>query len=224
MKAVGDFRLDAGGAHDGRLDAPAFHRNGMPLREVVTGLLGTRTGELVEIGSGTGQHAALLSSALPGIRYWPTDLDKLHVASIDAWRRHAGSDNLMPATQLDVREAPWKLAGEPVRDRSLTAILCFNVVHIAPWDVALALLNSAGRLLEADGVLILYGPFMRNRAHTAPSNAAFDQSLKARNPEWGVRDLEDVTAAARESGLERHAIFEMPANNLTVVFRVTRCT
>lgn len=219
MKTVDDFRLDAGRASDGRLDAPAFHRNGMALREVVTETLRSRTGDLVEIGSGTGQHAALLSSALPDIRYWPTDPDEMHVASIDAWRCHAGGDNLMPATRLDVRQDPWQLAGEPVRERSLTAILCFNVIHIAPWDVALALLSSAGKLLGADGFLVLYGPFMRHGLHTAPSNAAFDQSLKSRNPAWGVRDLQDVTAAARQAGLERHAIFEMPANNLTVVFR-----
>lgn len=218
MKTVDDFRLDAGGVRDGRLDAPAFHRNGMVLREVVTKLLGSRTGNVVEIGSGTGQHAGLLSSALPDIRYWPTDPDESHVASIDAWRGHGGGDNLMPATQLDVRENPWRLAGQPVQDRSLTAILCFNVIHIAPWDVALALLNSAGKLLAPDGYLILYGPYSRNGMHTAPSNAAFDQSLKSRDPEWGVRDLEDVTTGARKAGLERHAIFEMPANNLTVVF------
>lgn len=221
MKTVDDFRLDSGGVRNGRLDAPAFHRNGMALREVVTELLGSRTGDLVEIGSGTGQHAALLSSALPDINYWPTDPDESHVASIDAWRGHAAGDNLMPATQLDVREDPWRLAGQPVQDRSLTAILCFNVIHIAPWDVALALLKAAGKLLAADGFLVLYGPFMRNGSHTAPSNAAFDQSLKLRNPEWGVRDLQDVAAAARKAGLERHAIFEMPANNLTVVFRVS---
>lgn len=221
MKTVSDFSKDIGpAASDGRLDAPAFHRNAEPLCEVVKGLIGERSGDVVEVGSGTGQHAAFLASRLPDLTFWPTDPNGSHVASIDAWRQGSGSLNLMPAAQLDVREMPWRLADRRIEDRSLTAILCVNVIHIAPWAVALAVLEASARLLRADGFLILYGPYMRGGSHTAPSNVAFDRALKERDPDWGVRDLDVVTAAARVAGLERHAVFEMPANNLTVAFRV----
>lgn len=220
VKTVSDFSKDMGPpAGDGRLDAPAFHRNGEPLCAVVTELVSGRSGDVVEIGSGTGQHAALLASRLPDLTFWPTDPLDVHVRSIDAWQQQSGCPNLQPATQLDVRDLPWRLAGKPLVDRSLTAILCVNVIHIAPWDVALAVLDASARFLRPDGLLILYGPYMRNGVHTAPSNEAFDRALKERNPEWGVRDLEVVTRAAQETGLVRHAVFEMPANNLTVVFR-----
>lgn len=221
MKTVTDFAKDIGPAtNDGRLDAPAFHRNGEPICEVLTGLLAEKTGDVVEIGSGTGQHAALIAARLPRLTFWPSDPHAGHVVSIDAWRAHAGSANLMPASQLDVLAGPWSIAGRPLAERSLAAVLCFNVIHIAPWEVALAVLKTSARLLRADGFLILYGPYKRNGGHTAPSNAVFDQSLKSRDPSWGVRDLDEVTAAAQAAGLERHAVFEMPANNLTVAFGV----
>ncbi|CFX01573.1 conserved protein of unknown function [Candidatus Filomicrobium marinum] len=222
MKTVSDFSKDVGPAgRDGRLDAPAFHRNAEPLRDVLMEVLAGRTGDVVEIGSGTGQHVVFLGAALPDLVFWPSDPNAGHVASVDAWRRHAQITNVMPATQLDVRQ-PWVLGGNPVAPGSLTAILCFNVIHIAPWDVALAVLASAGKLLRSDGILILYGPYARDGQHTALSNATFDQTLKARNPEWGVRDLTDVTAVAQDAGLVRKEIFEMPANNLTVVFQPGR--
>lgn len=222
LKTVSDFSKDVGPAEsDGRLDAPAFHRNAEPLREVLTAVLAGRSGDVVEIGSGTGQHAVFLGAAFPDLVFWPTDPNVGHVASVDAWRRQVDSPNVMPASQLDVRH-PWLIGGKPIAQESLTAILCFNVIHIAPWDVALAVLSSAGKLLRSDGFLILYGPYSRDGEHTAPSNATFDQTLKARNPAWGVRDLTDVTAAAQEAGLVRKTIFEMPANNLTVVFQPGR--
>lgn len=219
MKTVTDFSKDIGPASgDGRLDAPAFHRNGEPICEIVTRLIGERSGDVVEVGSGTGQHAALLASRLPTLTFWPSDPNAAHVVSIDAWRAYSGCENLMPATQLDAREWPWRLGGKPIEDRSLTAILCINVIHIAPWEVALAVLDASPRLLRADGHLILYGPYMRGGAHTAPSNEAFDRALKERNPDYGVRDLDVMSAAARKAGLRRHAVVEMPANNLTVAF------
>src|SRR5690606_22368028 len=107
-----------------------------------------------------------------------SDPNASDIASIDAWRRHSGSENLMPATQLDVREWPWRLGDKLVADRSLTAILCVNVIHIAPWEVALAVLDASARLMRDDGFLILYGPYMRGGSHTAPSNQAFDRALK----------------------------------------------
>jgi SAM-dependent methyltransferase len=203
---------------DGRLDAPAFQRNHEPIWQAIGGLLVDKTGSVLEIGSGTGQHAATYAQRAPQLTWWPSDILASHLASIAAWRQAAGLANLRSPQSIDLMDADWTWQGDDNGDGKLAAILCFNVIHISPWRVAQNLFAGAGRLLSDGGVLILYGPYRRNGAHTASSNAAFDDSLRARNSEWGVRDLADVTTLATSNGLALARIVEMPANNLTVIF------
>lgn len=205
---------------DDRLDAPAFQRNHEPIWQAIGGLLADKTGAVLEIGSGTGQHAVTYAQRAPQLTWWPSDISASHLASIAAWRQAAGLANLRAPQSVDLMDANWTWQGDGNADGGgkLAAILCFNVIHIAPWRVAQNLFAGAGRLLADGGLLILYGPYKRDGAHTAPSNAAFDTSLRARNPEWGVRDLADVTALARSHALASAGIIEMPANNLVVIF------
>lgn len=204
---------------DGRLDAPAFQRNHEPIWQAIEGPLGGKTGSVLELGSGTGQHAVTYARRASHLTWWPSDIDPSHLASIAAWRRDAGLANLRAPQRIDLMDANWTWQGEG--DGRLDAILCFNVIHISPWRVAQNLFGGAGRLLARGGLLILYGPYKRDGAHTAPTNAAFDTSLRARNPEWGVRDLADVTGLAQGHGLAPAGIIDMPANNLVVMFERT---
>jgi len=198
---------------DGRLDAPAFHRNSEPIWEAIGGILESKTGSVLEIGSGTGQHIVTYAARLPHLTFWPSDIMEPHRVSIDAWRRAASLPNLQPPRSIDLMQPDW-----PWQDGPLAAILCFNVIHIAPWTVAQNLMRGAGRHLEAGGHLIMYRPYKRDGAHTAPSNEAFDASLRGRNPAWGVRDLEAVSALAAASALTLVKTIEMPANNLVLAF------
>ncbi len=166
----------------------------------------------MEIGSGSGQHGSEFAQQLPANRWQPSDPDPEHVRSIDAWRAHHGTENLLPAFRLDVTERPW-----PVERPE--AIVCCNVIHIAPWDVALALFAGAREVLPEGGLLYLYGPFLRDEVPTTESNLRFDASLRDRDPRWGVRDLRDVREAAATEGLDFVEFVEMPANNLSVMFR-----
>lgn len=211
-------------------DAPAAGRNLEPIAAVLTPRLEGRPGDLLEVGSGTGQHALGLTARLPEITWWPSDPDPDQRASIDAWRREGGG-NLRPPLALDAAAASWPLGviaeerarragGDRARaddHRCLDFVFCANVIHIAPFNVCEGLLAGAGRHLLPGGQLFLYGPFRRNGAHTAASNADFDASLRARDARWGVRDLEAVTTLAAAQGLGLAALIEMPANNLVVV-------
>lgn len=201
-------------AEEGRLDAPAFHRNRAPLWDALAPRLAGRAGALLEIGSGTGQHAASFAAHTPALTWYPSDIYDAHLASIEAWRQKTGLANLRPPQRIDLTEIAWNWSpgGE------LAAMLCINVLHISPWRVSESLVAGAGRLLAADGRLFVYGPFMRDGAHTAPSNAAFDASLRAKDPAWGVRDLRDMASLAQSSGLTLAATIEMPANNVVLVF------
>ncbi|MFA6267261.1 MAG: DUF938 domain-containing protein [Pseudolabrys sp.] len=203
---------------DGRLDAPAFHRNAEPIWSAIAGLLADRRGSVLEIGSGTGQHIATYAGRAPHLAFWPSDIMESHRASIDAYRRATGLPNLHAPQSIDLMRAHWKWQRREDADGDLAAILCFNVIHIAPWAVAQNLLRGAGRHLKAGGRLILYGPYKRGGAHTAPSNEAFDASLRARNPEWGVRDIETVADIAAQNDLTLIKTVEMPANNLVLAF------
>lgn len=194
-----------------RLTAPAAVRNAAPILEVLRGALPAR-GMVLEIASGTGQHAAHFAAALPGIVWQPSDTDPRARASIAAWRVHTGLANLRAPLDLDVRREPW-----PVD--AVDAIVCINMIHIAPWEAAVALMKGAGARIAAGGALVLYGPYRRGGAHTAPSNEAFDADLRARDPAWGVRDLEAVEALAQAEGFACEAVVPMPANNFSVVFR-----
>lgn len=194
-----------------RLTAPAAVRNAAPILDVLRSALPAR-GTVLEIASGTGQHAAHFAAALPGIDWQPSDADPRARASIAAWRAHAGLANLREPLDLDVRREPW-----PVD--TVDAIVCINMIHIAPWEAAVALMKGAGGRIAAGGAIVLYGPYRRGGAHTAPSNEAFDADLRARDPSWGVRDLEAVEALAQAEGFVCEAVVPMPANNFSVVFR-----
>jgi len=208
---------------DGRLDGPAFHRNHEPIWSVVGPFLQGRRGDVLELGSGTGQHAAEFARRTPGITWWPSDIYPSHLASIDAWRAHAGLANLRASQRIDLSDPDWMWRADGKAGGLLTAMLCINVLHISPWRVSQSLLAGAGRYLSAEGRLFVYGPFMRDGGHTAPSNEAFDQSLRAENPDWGVRDTADLAAEAQKAGLALVDIANMPANNLVLVFaRIVR--
>ncbi len=202
---------------DGRLDAVAVHRNHAPIWAALAPFLTDRTGDVLEVGSGTGQHAVAFARNAPAITWWPSDLSPTHLASIAAWRAHANLVNLRTPRRLDLGDPHWDTsdAGLPANP---TAIVCINVLHISPWRVSENLLAGAGRLLRPDGRLFVYGPFKRDGAHTAPSNAAFDASLRAQDAEWGVRDTRDLAALAEGNGLRLAEIASMPANNFVLIF------
>lgn len=201
------------------LTAPAAERNKGPIAETLKPYLATRSGDVLEIGAGTGQHAATLAAAFPALTFWPTDPDPRHRKSIDAWRVECGLDNLRPAQPLDLLSENWGLGDDGMAPASgLAAILCINVVHISPFAVTEALFAKSRALLRPDGLLYLYGPFKRDGQHTADSNARFDAQLRAQNPEWGVRDLTDIEEIAKAGGLALGRVKEMPANNLSLFF------
>ncbi|MEM5370351.1 DUF938 domain-containing protein [Paraburkholderia azotifigens] len=194
-----------------RQHAPAAERNREPILAVLERVL-PATGTVLEIASGTGQHAIHFAAALPQLTWQPSDPGEDARASIAAWTAHSGLANVRAPLALDVRDASWGLD-------AADAIVCINMIHISPWESARALIGGAGRLLRAGGVLFLYGPYRRGGAHTAPSNAAFDAQLQSRDPAWGVRDMEDVVALADAAGFDLDETVEMPANNFSLVFR-----
>jgi len=204
---------------DGRLDAAAFHRNHQPIWAVLKDYLAGRSGDVLEAGSGTGQHVVYFAGRTPDIIWWPSDLHAAHLRSIEAWRVHAGLPNIQPPQPIDLSDPAWSPA--PLDGKGpdkLLAIFCANVIHIAPWRVAEGLFAGAARHLRADGRLFLYGPFKRGGKHTALSNAVFDTSLRERDAEWGVRDIADVETLAESVGLKLDGTFEMPANNMILMF------
>jgi SAM-dependent methyltransferase len=204
---------------DGRLDAAAFHRNHAAIWAVLQPFLAGKSGDVVEAGSGTGQHVVEYARHTPDIIWWPSDLNEAHLNSIDAWRAHAGLANIRPPLRIDLSDPAWcREMHDGSGPAKLLAVFCANVIHIAPWRVAEGLFAGAGRTLRADGRLFLYGPFKRDGKHTAVSNAVFDTSLRERDPEWGVRDIEALQELASNAGLELIETVEMPANNLTLVF------
>jgi SAM-dependent methyltransferase len=204
---------------DGGLDAPAFHRNHRPIWAVLEEFLGGQTGDVLEAGSGTGQHVVYFARQNPEIIWWPSDLSEAHLKSIAAWRAAAGLSNIQPPQRIDLSDPAWSVAESGgSAPGKLLAIFCANVIHIAPWRVAQGLIAGAARHLRDDGRLFLYGPFKRDGRHTAVSNAVFDTSLKSQNEEWGVRDVGDVTKLAEGAGFELAETFEMPANNLILMF------
>jgi hypothetical protein len=168
---------------------------------------------VLEIASGSGEHIVHFARALPQLRFRPSDPEAAARASVDAWVRHEELTNVAPAASLDVAgHGPWPLT-------HAEAVLCINMIHIAPWAAAEGLLRGAAHTLAPRGVLYLYGPYKQGSRHTAPSNEEFDQSLRARNAAWGVRDLDEVTALAAAHGFSRPTVIPMPANNLSVIFR-----
>jgi SAM-dependent methyltransferase len=195
---------------DPRIHAPAAQRNRDPILAVLRRVL-PPSGLVLEVASGSGEHAVHFARAMPSLAFQPSDPDPPRRASIDAWAAESGLANIRPALALDATAPQWPIS-------HADAVLCFNMIHIAPWDAAIGLIRGAGRMLGQGGLLILYGPYRRGGAHTAPSNAAFDASLRERDPALGVRDLEAVSELAAQSGFGTPAIEQMPANNLCVIF------
>lgn len=190
--------------------APAAERNRQPLLEVLSQVLPT-TGLVLEIASGTGQHAVYFADSLPMLRWQPSDSSPDALRSIRAWVDDAARENLAMPLSLDVRTTPW-----PVQHAD--AVLCINMIHIAPWEAAVALFEGASELLEPGRPLVTYGPYRVHGRHTAPSNQAFDQSLRSRDASWGVRDLDELGELATRTGFRLDKRFEMPANNMTLVW------
>lgn len=199
------------GGEEAKRHAPATLRNRDAIADVLADWL-PRSGTVLEIASGSGEHAAHFAAALPHLRWQPSDPDAQALTSIAAWSAEAGLPNIAPPLALDAAAAGWPIAGAD-------AILCINMVHISPWAATSGLFAGAARLLAPDSPLILYGPYLESEVATAASNLAFDDNLRSRNPDWGLRDIAAVKAAAYENGLgfvERRA---MSANNLMLLFR-----
>ena len=190
--------------------APATDRNAGPLLAALRSILPDE-GDVLEIASGTGQHAAFFAPQFPEIRWQPTDQDPEALLSIAAWAKDASAPNLAPPLTLDVTTATWPIT-------KADGVLCVNMIHIAPWAACVGLFAGAGKILPPNGPLILYGPFLQPDVDTAPSNRDFDAALRARNPAWGIRDLAAVTQLATVHGFRHQLTLPMPANNLTVVF------
>jgi SAM-dependent methyltransferase len=192
-----------------RKHAPATLRNREPIAEVLKEELPV-TGKVLEVASGTGEHCAFFARLFPEQVWQPTDPDLNMLGSIASWC--AGLDNVLPPLALDAASVDWPLD-------AADAMLCINMAHISPWEATLGLVKGARRLLATGAPLILYGPWRRQGVATAMSNEAFDASLKARDPRWGLRWVEDLDAAAGASGLARTRLVEMPANNVMLVYR-----
>ncbi len=196
---------------DEALFAPAAARNGAVILDVLRDVL-PRSGQVLEVASGSGEHVVRFATALPDLRWQPTDPDPRALRSIIAHARAAGLPNLLAPVELDVRTRAW-----PVTQAD--AIVCINMIHIAPWAATEGLMAGASRLLSEGGLLYLYGPFRIDGAHTAPSNAQFDEDLRARDHDWGVRDIGAVLTVAAEQSLHLVEQIAMPANNLSVVLK-----
>ncbi|MEY4859046.1 MAG: hypothetical protein RLZZ235_1213 [Pseudomonadota bacterium] len=196
---------------DARRYAPSVARN----KDAIAGVLARylpSSGLVLEIASGSGEHAVHFASTFPALVFQPTDPSEEARASIAAWRQEAALPNMRAPLALDVTAAPWPI-------NYADAVTCINMIHIAPWEATLGLMAGAARIIPSDGLLFLYGPYKRAGQHTAPSNADFDASLRERDARWGVRDLETVAAEATAMGFAAPMIEAMPANNLSLIFR-----
>jgi len=196
------------------LSSPAALRNRGPILEVLRRHL-PANGVVLELASGSGEHVTHFAAAFPALVFQPSDPDPQARASIAERVAQGGLSNVRAPLFVDASADDWTLPAEIAA--SLAAIVCINMIHISPWTATLGLLRGAGRLLSPGGVLFLYGPFRRGDRHTAPSNDAFDRDLRARNPDWGVRNVEDVVADGAAQRLALAEIVEMPTNNLSVV-------
>jgi len=221
---------------DARRSAPAALRNREPIAEVLHEWL-PQSGLVLEVASGTGEHSALFAERFPNLDWQPSDLSPDAVASIGAWSEVAGLPNLKPPIEVDASRTDWPIQSadavlnikidsdscnppKTAEKRGFDVVLNLNMVHISPWSAALGLLDGAARVLKRGGALILYGPWLQAGVETAPSNLAFDQQLRQRDPEWGLRSVEDFDAAASERGFRLEQVRRMPANNLMLLFRL----
>lgn len=194
--------------------APATQRNREPILEVLRKILPPQ-GLVLEVASGTGEHSTFFASQLPGLTFQPSDPSFENRQSVASWAVELAVSNVRKPLALDVREDPWPLS-------KVDAVLAINLIHIAPWEATTSLMRGAAKALVPSAPLFLYGPYFQKDRPTAPSNVEFDQSLRDQDPTWGVRQLEDVVAEAKKFGLALEEIVEMPANNLSVIFRNRR--
>jgi SAM-dependent methyltransferase len=196
---------------DGKWSSPSAERNKGPILEVLARVLPKR-GVVLEIASGTGQHVAHFAKVLPDLRWQPSDADAEFRSSVALRVAEEGLANVSVPIDLDVTRLPWPL-------EAADAIVCINMIHVAPWPATRALFEGAGALLAPGRALFLYGPYRRYGGHTAPSNEKFDADLRAQNPAWGLRDMEAVSEVAASSGFTPPEIVEMPSNNFSLIFR-----
>ncbi|HQY62988.1 MAG TPA: DUF938 domain-containing protein [Polyangiaceae bacterium] len=215
---------------DDRLSSPSVARNRDPILEVLAPLCSARRAaqaadareepvRVLELASGSGEHAVHFATHLPLVTWQPSDLDLASLASIDAWRLEARATNILPPLRLDATDT-WRLPaiGDGAR---FDGLVCINMLHISPWEATVGLFENAERALARGAFVLLYGPYRQGGRHTAESNARFDASLRVRDPRWGVRCLDDVTAVAAARGFTRERVVEMPRDNLCVTFRST---
>ena len=198
---------------DHRLVFPATARNVKPIGDVLNVLLTLSSSpcqQVLEIASGSGEHAVQFQQRFSSLSWQATDVDPLHISSINAWREHYQLSAMPPALLLDVGQPDW--------NQSVDMVVCINLIHVAPWSACVGLLSHAAQVLSSGGLLVLYGPF-RVQGECAASNRHFDQSLRQQNPSWGLRDIEEVQQQAQRCGFSLYRLFEMPANNLTLVFK-----
>lgn len=191
--------------------APATLRNRDAIVAVLRDILPDQ-GLILEIASGTGEHAVYFGRNFPDLTFQPSDPDPACCESIAAWTKREGVANILPPLQLDAQAAQWDV-------QDVAAILCINMVHISPWESSIGLFDKAGRLLAPGAPFFLYGPYLRAEVETAPGNLAFERSLKSRNLRWGLRDVADMDALAERNGFVRENLVEMPANNISLVYR-----
>ncbi len=213
-KTAREIALENRGTEGERLFSPSVARNRDAIRKVILAHM-PKVGHILEVGAGTGEHAIHMASALPNVQWHTGDPDVSSRASIKAWIETSGLSNIHGPHSIDVSAADWAVDG----DTTFAGLVSINMIHIAPFEAAIGLFSAAGRLLNPGGKLFLYGPFSRKGVHTAPSNEAFDASLKSRDSRWGVRDIEhDLVPLAQKNALTLQTIVEMPANNLSLIF------
>jgi SAM-dependent methyltransferase len=204
--------------NDARQYAAATQRNREPILDVLKQVLPPE-GTVLELASGTGEHAVFFAPRLQPRKWQPSDPNPMLRDSIAAWSQQLPSDNLYSPLEIDVRSPVWAVENKELNIAPITTIVNINMIHISPWAACLGLMAGANRILPPGGILYMYGPYKINGKHTAPSNAGFDESLRAQNPQWGVRDLDEVIAAAKAQQLTLRNTYPMPANNLSVVFQ-----
>jgi len=202
---------------DQRKFAPATQRNREPILEILLQVL-PKKGTVLEVASGTGEHGIFFSYHLAPRIWLPSDPNPELRQSITAWQEFFPCDNILPPVDLDASAEVWPVETDFVLESPINAIVNINMIHISPWSACLGLMAGSGRILKSGGILYLYGPYKQNGKHTAPSNAAFDEYLQSQNSAWGVRNLEDVIAAAQANNMKLEKVYSMPANNLSVVF------
>ena len=205
---------------DNRLNFPATIRNRDPIAEVLSNYL-IPNGLFLEIASGSGEHGVFFQKIFPSITWQTSDPESAHRRSIISWINHQGLSSKMPKPLcLDVENRPWPITKQ--QKAQIKGIICINMIHICPWSCTKALFEESKSFLGENNFLMLYGPFIREKFKTSKGNLKFDQSLKLKNPQWGIRNLDDVTNIASKNGFQKDKIIEMPANNLSVFYRFNK--